>query len=120
MLALPPSMLVPIGFGVMFSMGELLTSPTLDALTGEVRSEGNGLTRAYGWTSMVSGVSSIIGSSLGGMLIDLCGGVRGSLALCLPAAVIAFLCIIHLRREIEPTREGTSSGRGCERPLDCL
>lgn len=98
LLALPPSVAVPVGFGLLFSLGELLTSPTLDVVTGKVRRSGDGLTRAYGWTSAASGLSSIVGSSVGGALIDWCGGVQGSMALCLPAAGVAFITIILLRK----------------------
>lgn len=101
LLALPPSVAVPIGFGLLFSLGELLISPTLDVVTGKVRRSGNGLTRAYGWTSAASGISSIVGSSMGGTLIDWCGGVQGSMALCLPAACVAFVTIILLRERSE-------------------
>lgn len=98
LLSLPSSVAVPVGFGLLFSLGELLTSPTLDVVTGKVRRSGDGLTRAYGWTSAASGLSSIVGSSVGGALIDWCGGVRGSMALCLPAACVAFITIILLRK----------------------
>ena len=98
LLALPSSLTVPIGFGLLFSLGELLTSPTLDVITGKVRQEGAGLTRAYGWTYAASGVSSIIGSAVGGMLIDWCGGVRGSIILCLPAVAVAIIATVRLRK----------------------
>ena len=98
LLALPSSLAVPIGFGLLFSLGELLTSPTLDVITGKVRQEGAGLTRAYGWTYAASGVSSIIGSAVGGMLIDWCGGVRGSIVLCLPAVAVAVIATVMLRK----------------------
>ena len=98
LLALPSSLAVPIGFGLLFSLGELLTSPTLDVITGKVRQEGAGLTRAYEWTYAASGVSSIIGSAVGGMLIDWCGGVRGSIVLCLPAVAVAVIATVMLRK----------------------
>ena len=98
LLALPSSLAVPIGFGLLFSLGELLTSPTLDVITGKVRQEWAGLTRAYGWTYAASGVSSIIGSAVGGMLIDWCGGVRGSIILCLPAVAVAIIATVRLRK----------------------
>ena len=83
----------------MFSLGELLVSPTLDSITGKVKAEGSGLTCAYGWTATVSGIGSIIGCSVGGALIDAMGGVRGSFLICLPAVLIAVVAILQIKKK---------------------
>ncbi|WP_269928640.1 MFS transporter [Kocuria massiliensis] len=79
-----------IAFATLFSLAELLISPTLDEVTARLRSEGPGLTRAYGTTATVGGVSSLAGSSAGGALIEHLGTPGSVLWLVLPVAALGF------------------------------
>lgn len=66
-------------FAMLFSVAELLVSPTLDEVTAQLRREGAGLTRAYGMTATFAGVASLTGASAGGALTK-ASVPRGSLS----------------------------------------
>lgn len=72
---LPAGPATVIVFATLFSLAELLVSPTLDEVTAQLRSEGTGLTRAFGATATVGGASSLAGASVGGVLIERLGRV---------------------------------------------
>ncbi|WEV53548.1 MFS transporter [Bifidobacterium sp. ESL0704] len=91
-----------VAFAVAFSLSELLISPTLDLLTGRIRVAGSMLSRAYGWTGTFSGVASLVGSWLGGCLIDVCRGISGVPLFCLPLVACALLLIVLFKKK-EPS-----------------
>ncbi len=76
-------------FVVGFTFGELIVSPSLDELTGKLRRDGAGMTRAYGWTGTIGGIASLVGSVIVGVTIEaagLAGGVIFASALALMGA----------------------------------
>lgn len=98
LLMLPIIPAVVIIFATLFSLAEMLISPTLDEITGQVNTDGLGLTRAYGVTGTVSGLGSLIGAPLGGLLINVFGNVSGAIGLAVPLAIMAIFSTFSLKR----------------------
>lgn len=99
-LYLPAGISIPILFCIVFSLGELLVSPTLDSLVAKFAPTNLGLTRSYGLTDSISGISSIAGSAAGGYLISSTSGIHGTAMLCLPASVLALVISLYMKRKI--------------------
>lgn len=97
-----PSVLTIMVFSCLFSVSELLISPTLDSQTAKLAPSRLGLTRSYGVQDTITGVFSIGGSTVGGWLIEFTGGTHGSALLALPSAVIAMAVLIFVRKERTP------------------
>ncbi|AKK08634.1 MFS transporter [Corynebacterium testudinoris] len=97
-LPLPAGPAAVIVFATLFSVAELLISPTLDEVTARLRTDGAGLTRAYGTTAMIGGVSSLVGASVGGILIEQFGSPGAVIWLVLPMTVLGFVCSLILLR----------------------
>ena len=95
---LPAGPATVIVFATLFSLAELLVSPTLDEITAQLRSEGAGLTRAYGATATVGGLSSLAGASVGGALIEHLGAPGSVVWLVLPLTALGFAGSIVLSR----------------------
>lgn len=97
-------LLIPAGpatvilFATLFSLAELLVSPTLDEVTAQLRREGTGLTRAYGATATAAGVSSLVGASAGGALIEHFESPASVMYLAVPLAVLGFTGAVVLSR----------------------
>lgn len=101
-LALHPGPAAVVAFATLFSLSELLISPTLDEVTGRLRGDGLGLTRAYGMTGTVGGVASLVGAPAGGILIERLGGSGGVLWLGAPLAFVSLVAALALGRR-EPS-----------------
>lgn len=92
-----------IVFATLFTLGELLVSPTLDEVTAQLRREGTGLTRAYGATATVGGISSLAGASAGGALIEQFGSPGSVIWFVLPLTALGFAgSIVLSRRKVHP------------------
>ncbi|MDK8346899.1 MFS transporter [Brevibacterium sp. UMB1308A] len=97
-LPIPAGPATVILFATLFSLAELLVSPTLDEVTAQLRREGTGLTRAYGATATAAGVSSLIGASAGGALIEHFDSPASVMYLAVPLAVLGFTGAVVLSR----------------------
>ena len=97
-LPIPAGPATVILFATLFSLAELLVSPTLDEVTAQLRREGTGLTRAYGATATAAGVSSLIGASAGGALIEHFDSPGSVMYLAVPLAVLGFTGAVVLSR----------------------
>lgn len=97
-LPIPARPATVILFATFFSLAELLVSPTLDEVTAQLRREGTGLTRAYGTTATAAGVSSLIGASAGGALIEHFDSPASVMYLAVPLAVLGFTGAVVLSR----------------------
>jgi predicted MFS family arabinose efflux permease len=97
-ITLPPSPAAVVVFATLFSISEMLISPTLDEITGRLRADGSGLTRAYGVTGTVGGVASLVGAPIGGMLIERLDGPGGVLWIGAPLALIGMIAALVLGR----------------------
>lgn len=100
-LPLPPGPVAVVAFATLFSLAELLISPTLDEVTGRLRAAGSGLTRAYGLTGSVAGIASLVGASLGGLVIEHSGGPGGVVWLGVPLAVLGAGAALAITRPRE-------------------
>lgn len=94
-----PSLLTVAIFACVFSLSELLVSPTLDSQTAQLAPAHLGLTRAYGFQDTLTGIFSIGGATLGGWLIAQFSGTHGSALLELPVAVVAMVVILVMRKK---------------------
>lgn len=101
-----PSSVIALLFCAIFSVGELLVSPTLDSQTAQLAPATLGLTRAYGFQDTFSGLFAIGGASLGGWLIEQHQGVVGSAYLGIPAAVLAVAMVALVRNKKVPGQRG--------------
>lgn len=72
-----------------FSIAELLVSPSLDSQTAKVAPASLGLTRAYGIQDTITGIFSIAGSSIGGLVLQSVESPSATAFLCMPLAIIA-------------------------------
>ncbi|QPK79280.1 MFS transporter [Corynebacterium lizhenjunii] len=97
-----PSIISAIAFATVFSLAELLISPTLDEVTAQLRQSGSGLTKAFGITATVSGVASLLCSFGGGRLIDTFDAAGGVGALTLPVGLVGIGCAVALSRRKTP------------------
>ncbi|MDK7749786.1 MFS transporter [Brevibacterium sp. UMB10442] len=97
-LPIPAGPATVILFATLFSVAELLVSPTLDEVTAQLRREGAGLTRAYGTTATAAGVSSLIGASAGGALIEHFDSPASVMYVAVPLAVLGFTGAVVLSR----------------------
>ncbi|WP_197693622.1 MFS transporter [Corynebacterium belfantii] len=89
MLFIPSSFLMVALFCLGFSIAELLVSPSLDSQTAKVAPASLGLTRAYGIQDTITGIFSIAGSSIGGLVLQSVESPSATAILCMPLAIIA-------------------------------
>ena len=89
MLFIPSSFLMVALFCLGFSIAELLVSPSLDSQTAKVAPASLGLTRAYGIQDTITGIFSIAGSSIGGLVLQSVESPSATAFLCMPLAIIA-------------------------------
>jgi len=97
-LSMPIGALSVIVFAMLFSMGEMLVSPTLDEITGRIPTGTLGLTRAYGVTGTVGGIGSMLGAPIGGLLIDRSGTLSATLWFVIAMAVICISSALFLKK----------------------
>lgn len=92
-----PGMFQVMIFCIAFSLGELFVSPTIDSQTAKLAPRSIGITRAYGIQDTVTGLCSIGGSAVGGILIAHFENIMGASFLCLPAALAAIVLSLLIK-----------------------
>ncbi|QDZ41828.1 MFS transporter [Corynebacterium sp. sy039] len=95
------SMAQPLLFCLFFSIGELLVSPTIDSLAAKLAPSHMGLTKVYGMLDSAAGICAIIGSSLGGALIERWHSLQGSVIVCVPVAALSLIFISVIKRRVK-------------------
>lgn len=97
-LFLPLSPVIVILFAILFSLAEMLVSPTLDEITGKLDTGPLGLTQTYGLMGTISGIGSLIGAPISGFLIEVGGNLTATLWFIVPMTIISLLAGFFLKK----------------------
>ncbi|WP_268795605.1 MFS transporter [Sphingomonas sp. Leaf242] len=98
-LVMSPGPVSVVLFITLFSVGEMLVSPTLDEVTTRISTNKHGLSQAFGLNASVAGVALLIGAPIGGAIIALSQNTVGIVLFGIPLALTGILVAVLLGRQ---------------------